>query len=91
MTIALATFRSFPWRLVPFYILAQLLGAIVGAAITYAVYVHAIDLAEGGSGVRTVPGTAKLFGTYAVSYLGNAGAFFDEVRFIPIFRSFFFL
>ena len=27
----------------------------------------AINLAEGGSGVRTVPGTAGLFGTYAVS------------------------
>ncbi len=27
---------------------------------------YAINAFEGGSGVRTVPGTAKLFGTYAV-------------------------
>ena len=67
VTISLATFRGFPWKKVPIYILSQLLGAIVGAALTYANYVDAINLAEGGSGVRTVPGTAGLFGTYAVS------------------------
>jgi aquaglyceroporin related protein len=43
------------------------MGGLCGAAIIYANYVHAIDLFEGGSGVRTVPGTASLFSTYAVS------------------------
>lgn len=42
------------------------MGGIVGAGLTYANYVHAIDLFEGGAGIRTVPGTASLFGTYAV-------------------------
>ena len=79
MTIAFASFRDFPWKKVPVYIAAQLLGAFVGAAITYANYFHAIDLAEGGSGVRTVSGTAGLFGTYAVPYISNASAFWDEV------------
>lgn len=46
--------------------LMQLLGAIVGAALVYANYYHAINAFEGGSGVRTIPGTAQLFGTYAV-------------------------
>lgn len=50
------------------YILAQLLGAIVGAAVVYATYFHAIDIFEGGSGVRTLE-TAGLFGTLAVSVI----------------------
>lgn len=78
VTISLATFRGFPWRKVPVYILSQLLGGIVGAAIVYANYHSAIDLFEGGHGVRTVPGTASLFGTYAAPYLSNASAFFEE-------------
>jgi len=47
--------------------ISQLLGALVGAAIVYATYFHAIDIVEGGSGIRTVPGTAGLFATYPVS------------------------
>ncbi len=55
-----------PWGQAFLYMLMQLLGALVGAALVYANYYHAINAFEGGSGVRTVPGTAKLFGTYAV-------------------------
>ena len=68
VTLAMATFRprAFPWRKVPAYVFAQLLGGICGAGIVYANYIHAIDLVEGGRHVRTVPGTASLFGTYAV-------------------------
>ena len=51
----------------PAYIFAQLMGGVCGAGIIYANYVHAIDAVEGGRSIRTVPGTASLFGTYAVS------------------------
>lgn len=44
---------------------AQLLGAMVGAAVVYGNYYHAIDQFE-GHGVRTLA-TAGLFSTYAVS------------------------
>ena len=47
------------------YIISQLLGGIVGAAVVYANYFHAIDLFE-GHGVRTLS-TASLFSTYSVS------------------------
>lgn len=47
------------------YICAQLLGGIVGAAIVYANYFHAIDIFEGGRGVRTLS-TASLFSSYTV-------------------------
>lgn len=46
--------------------MAQVLGGIVGAGIVYATYSHAIDIFEGGRGVRTLE-TAGLFGTLAVS------------------------
>jgi aquaglyceroporin related protein len=72
VTTALAVFRGFPWRKVPIFILSQVLGALCGAAIVYANYFHAIDIYEGGRGVRTVVGatsTANLFSTYAVRIL----------------------
>lgn len=67
VTLSFAVFRDFPYKKVPIYWLAQLLGAICGAGITYANYIHPIDIVEGGRGIRTVPGTASLFATYAVS------------------------
>ena len=60
----MATFRGFPWRKVPGYILAQYFGAWLGAIVVYANYFHAIDLIDGGQ--KTVPGTAAFFGAYAV-------------------------
>ncbi|CAK5272108.1 unnamed protein product [Mycena citricolor] len=68
VTLAMATWRGFPWRKVPGYILAQTLGGFVGAALVYANYFHAIDIYEGGTGVRTLK-TAGVFGAYAVSAL----------------------
>jgi len=67
VTICAALFRKFPWKKVPLYILGQLLGAFFGSLFVYANYAHAIDLFEGGKGIRTVPGTASLFSSYAVS------------------------
>ncbi|KAF7346602.1 hypothetical protein MSAN_01888400 [Mycena sanguinolenta] len=74
VTLALATFRGFPWRKVPGYILAQVLGGLCGAGIIYANYFHAITIFEGGRDVRTLA-TASLFSTYAPSldeFLGTA-------------------
>jgi glycerol uptake facilitator-like aquaporin len=47
------------------YIFAQVMGGLVGAAIVYGNYYHAIDIFEGGPGVRTLA-TAGFFSTYAV-------------------------
>ncbi|TFK40870.1 aquaporin-like protein [Crucibulum laeve] len=77
VTLALATYRGFPWRKVPGYIFAQLLGGIVGAALIYANYFHALDIFEGGPGVRTLK-TANLFSTYALDYMTNVSCFFSE-------------
>ncbi|KAF4577074.1 hypothetical protein EYR36_005061 [Pleurotus pulmonarius] len=78
VTIALATWRDFPWRKVPAYVFAQVMGGLAGAALVYANYYHAINIFEGGSGVRTL-NTAGLFSTYALDYLSNVSCFFSEV------------
>jgi len=77
VTLALATFRGFPWKKVPIYMFAQLMGALVGSALIYANYIHAIDIVEGGRHIRTLK-TAGLFSTYALDYMTNVSAFFDE-------------
>jgi len=65
VTLSFAIWREFPWKKVPGYILSQVLGALVGAAIIYGNYVHAIDVYEGGPGIRTMK-TAGAFGTFPV-------------------------
>ncbi|KAG8906165.1 hypothetical protein FRB99_007479, partial [Tulasnella sp. 403] len=69
VTLAHAVFRRFPWKKVPIYWAAQLLGAFFGAFLTYGLYHNAIDVFEGGRGVRTVPKTAGLFGTFPLPYV----------------------
>jgi len=77
VTLSLAVFRGFPWRKVPVFILAQTLGGMCGAGIIYANYFHAIDLFEGGHGIRTLS-TASLFATYALPYMTSVSCFFSE-------------
>ncbi|KNZ81091.1 hypothetical protein J132_03081 [Termitomyces sp. J132] len=76
VTLAMATWRKFPWKKVPTYIFAQLMGALVGAAIVYANYFHALDVFEGGRGIRTLK-TGGLFSTFAADYVTNVSAFFS--------------
>ncbi|KAF8884815.1 aquaporin-like protein [Infundibulicybe gibba] len=78
VTLAMAVWRGFPWRKVPGYIVAQVFGAWVGAAVVYGNYFHAIDIFEGGEGIRTLK-TAGLFGTFALNYMTAASCFFSEV------------
>lgn len=54
------------------------MGGLCGAGIIYANYIHAIDLVEGGRHIRTVPGTASLFSTYAVSVTELALSLFEN-------------
>jgi len=78
VTIALATLRGFPWKKVPYYCFAQLMGALCGAGMIYANYYEAISAYEGGTNIRTVSKTGSLFCTYAADYMTNVGAFFSE-------------
>ncbi|KAI0033889.1 aquaporin-like protein, partial [Vararia minispora EC-137] len=78
VTIAMAVYRGFPWRKVPLYILGQVLGSFVAALVVYGNYFHAIDIIEGGRSVRTVPGTASYFTSYAADYASDLNCFFTE-------------
>lgn len=81
VTFANCVFRGFPWKLFPAYLVAQVLGAMCAAAIVYGNYKSAIDVYEGGAGIRTVSGptaTAGIFCTYPQDFLSTTGMFFDE-------------
>ncbi|KAL4874789.1 aquaporin-like protein [Aspergillus karnatakaensis] len=83
VTFANCVFRKFPWRKWPVYAVSQLLGGMCAAAIIYGNYKSAIDVYEGGSGVRTVPGysdtaTGGIFCTYPADFMTRTGQFFSE-------------
>ena len=55
----------------------------VAAAVVYGNYKSAIDVFEGGAGIRTVPGysetaTAGIFCTYPADFMTKTGQFFSE-------------
>ncbi|KAJ7648352.1 major intrinsic protein superfamily membrane channel protein [Mycena polygramma] len=77
VTIALATYRGFPWKKVPGYIAAQTLGGLVGAALVYANYYRAINIFEGGPHVRTLA-TASLEPSQFLDYMTSVSCFFSE-------------
>jgi glycerol uptake facilitator protein len=84
VTLAFAVRRGFPWRKVPGYIAAQLVGAFLGALLVYIVYKGAIDSYERAHDItRGDPDsvtTFSIFATFPAEYLGNwVGPFVDQV------------
>ena len=77
MTLSLAAVRRHPWRKVAHYILAQYLGAFLGAALVFATYYEAQMEADPDFGVAT---TAGIYATYKKGYLSLGGGFMDQVR-----------
>ncbi|CAM1501346.1 Fc.00g105080.m01.CDS01 [Cosmosporella sp. VM-42] len=81
VTLANCVFRGHPWRKFPVYAVAQVLGAMAAAAVVYGNYKSAIDMFEGGPGIRTVTGpnaTAGIFCTYPAEFMTRTGMFFSE-------------
>src|ERR671935_1471380 len=84
VTLAFAARRDFPWRKVPGYIAAQMVGAFLGALLVYIVYKGAIDSYERANHIvrgdpNSVP-TFSIFATFPAKYLGNwVGPFVDQV------------
>lgn len=84
VTLAFAMRRGFPWRKVPSYWLAQLIGAFVAAALVYAVYRPAIDafnvtnhLANRSQSLSTF----AIFATFPAQYFNGSpwGPFLDQI------------
>jgi glycerol uptake facilitator protein len=68
MTVAFAAFRGFPWRRVPPYLLSQLLGAILGAAVLHVLFSSVLsqfesahDIVRGAAGSEL---SAMVYGEY---------------------------
>src|SRR3954462_8792266 len=84
VTVAFALRRGFPWRKVPGYIAAQMIGAFLGALLVYIVYKAAIDSYESANHIvrgqpNSVP-TYSIFATFPAKYFGNwFGPFLDQV------------
>jgi glycerol uptake facilitator protein len=84
VTLAFAVRRGFPWRKVPGYIAAQVVGAFLGALLVYVVYKGAIDSYERAHDItRGAPDsvtTYSIFATFPAPYLHNwVGPFVDQV------------
>lgn len=88
VTLAFAVKRDFPWSKVPGYMIAQTLGAFVGAALTYLLYHDAIASFEkanhitrgvlGGSHDSTA--TYSIFATFPAPYFSsNIGPLIDQI------------
>ncbi|PWN45533.1 MIP family channel protein [Ceraceosorus guamensis] len=81
VTIALAVFRGFPARRVPWFIASQILGCAAAALLIYANYYYSISLYEGGQHIRSVTGphsTAGLFFTFPYDILPWTSAAYSE-------------
>ncbi|MBO0848165.1 MAG: aquaporin family protein [Pseudonocardia sp.] len=84
VTLAFAVRRGFPWRKVPSYWLAQLVGAFLAAALVYAVYWPAIDafnvtnhLASRSQSLSTF----AIFATFPAQYFNGSlwGPLLDQI------------
>jgi glycerol uptake facilitator protein len=84
VTIAMAWRRGFAWVKVPGYIVAQCLGAFVGAALVYFNYRYAIGSYESANKIvrgteDSIP-TFSIFATFPAPYFDSwTGPFFDQV------------
>jgi glycerol uptake facilitator protein len=84
ITLAFALRRDFPWRKVPGYVAAQMLGAFLGAVLVYVVYKGAIDSFERAQHITrgspdSVP-TYSIFATFPAKYFGTVtGPLTDQV------------
>jgi glycerol uptake facilitator protein len=76
VTLSLAATGRFPWSKVIPYIVAQVLGAFVAAAILYYVYQGAIVQAAAGKEIGQAVG--GVFYTHPKAFVGIFGSFADE-------------
>jgi aquaglyceroporin related protein len=77
ITIALAAFGKFPWRKVPLYLLAQIVGAFLGGVIAQANYYELANAYEGGYGIRTLGSPTSSFGVFVTTpadWMSNIGS-----------------
>ncbi len=80
VSLALAFRKTFPWRKVLPYSLAQTAGAFAASLVVFSVYNDAFRAFDGG--VRAVAGakaTAGIFATYPAPFLSTFGGLVDQI------------
>lgn len=83
VTLAFAARRGFPWKRVPAYWLAQVVGAFLGAAVVFSSYSWAINASNAKAGIprdKSI-GTYSIFATFPAQYFGNSwwGPLLDQI------------
>ena len=79
VTVSLAVVGKVRWRKVPHYLLAQYLGALLGAGLVLATYWEGLVWYEHHQGLyRTIPGTANIFTTFPSPHLSVLGGIIDQ-------------
>ncbi|XP_074602119.1 aquaporin-9-like isoform X2 [Brevipalpus obovatus] len=86
VTLGMASIGKLPWIRVPYYFLAQYIGAFIGAFITYLVYIEAIK-DKFGSELKVVGpnATAGIFGTLPNAEISAGTCFIDQVVCVAFF------
>lgn len=80
VSFTMCVFHRLKWKMLPLYLLAQLLGSFLAAGTIYAVYYEAIhDYCGGNLTVTGEMATAGIFATYPAPYLSLMAGFFDQV------------
>ena len=80
VTLALAMYRKFSWGKVIPYFIAQVVGAFLGAALVYLLYVPVIDHFNAAAHLsRAAGGAAGVFFTHPGPFIAPLHAFGDEI------------
>ncbi|NXH68284.1 AQP9 protein, partial [Hydrobates tethys] len=80
VSLAMCVAGRLKWTKLPIYILAQLLGAFVGAAAVFGIYYDAfMEYSNGTLEVTGPNATAHIFATYPAPYLSLINGFADQV------------
>ncbi|KAJ2233775.1 glycerol channel [Coemansia sp. RSA 485] len=77
--LVFALYRQLPWILVPVYILAEFIGAFIGAILAYICFAHSLDTFDNGN--RQISGpyaTAGVFGSFPRPFITNGAAFLSQ-------------
>ncbi|XP_034564897.1 aquaporin-3-like [Notolabrus celidotus] len=80
VTFALCLLGREPWRKFPLFFFFQTVGAFLGAAVVFGMYVDALwDFSQGELMVVGENSTAGIFATYPTKHLSLTNGFFDQV------------
>jgi aquaglyceroporin related protein len=83
ITLVMAIFRGFPWKYVPFYFIAQFLGAFLAGVLAYALFDPWLDQLDHGNrmaaGPLTAESSAAIFIAMPQEFIPNGHAILCEL------------